>query len=235
MPIGFPRSKIIEIAHRRTEKKATALDANAEYALAVQEVAVCRRWWWRRKIKTFTVTSGTPTYQFAGDGSLAIEDFHQAPRDGLVLLESNTTVLYPEPIFDFKQQQLVKAFQSLKAPGTPTAFFIIDAPGELTLDPVPNRDYNAALAYWSIPPYVSGGETGEEDVPPIPAYLHMALIKKLELHFLAYSLGEGSPKYVAANQEYLKMLDDAYLYNNFSEGEVKNFASDDPRDAIRSS
>lgn len=233
MPVGLTRSQVIETAHLRTEKRAKALNYNVEFAMALQEVALDRRWWWRRKIGVFTVVSGQAVYEFTGEGSLNFDDFQQAERDGLVLLDSATTVRYPQPIFDLKTQQLVKTFQSLKPAAPPTGYFIIGAPGQLTIDPIPERDYSASLAYWSIPIFVDGTE-GEE-IPSIPAYFHPLLTKKLELHFLAFSLGEGSAKYTAAVGEYNALMEAAELYGNFAEGEVKSFAVDNCNDSIRSS
>jgi hypothetical protein len=230
------RSQIIDTALRRTEKKAKALDANVEFATALQEIALEARFWWRRKIKSFTIQAGISTYPFVGDGSLGIGDFQQAPRDGLMILGPNGVIVQPEPIFDFKQQQMIKSFQSTQQASRPTSYFVIGAPGEMTLDPIPDRDYMASLSYWSVPIYTPGGAAGEDEaIPSLPAYFHPILIKKLEMHFNAYSLGEGSAKYQAAAAEYQMLMNNANLYDNFSEGEVRSFAADNQEDSVRSS
>ena len=231
---GFLRSQIIDMAHRRTENRAKGvLDDNAEFAMALQEVDIDDRWWWRRRIKTFTIAAGQATYPLQGDGSLDIEDLQQIPRDGFKIQPSPKDIATLDPVFDLDQQQMIISFPTTPA-GTPNAYFV--AGNTLYLDPIPDGVYPASLAYWSVPVYQPGGAAGEEEaIPNIPIYLHPLLLKKLELHFLAYSLGEDATKYKVAVLEYNDLKTTANLYNNFAEGQVRSFANGDQQDSIRSS
>lgn len=233
MSIGFKRSQIIDTAHRRTNGRAKVLDVDAEYATAVQEVALERRWWWRRKIEAFSITAGTTTYQLTGESSLEMDAFQQAQRGGFKVYGPGLQFSCLDPVFDMDEQDTIVALQAQAPPGRPNKYFIIGAPGEMRVDPVPDATYPASLAHWSIPIYVPGAE--DEVVTSIPAYLHTLLIKRLEMHFLAFSATEEGNRYKIAAFEYAELLANAALYRNFAEGEVKSFVDADSSDSVRSS
>lgn len=230
--LGFKRSQIIDAAHKRTDGRAKSLDVEAEYALALQEVALENRWWWRRKIVPFTITAGAPTYQLSGTSGIGMSDFQQAALNGFKIYGPGTGFSCPDPVFDIDVQDTIIGLQSLAPPGRPTRYFIVGAPGEMRVDPVPDANYSASLAHWSIPLYVAGGE--DEVVTNVPAYLHALLIKRLEMHFCKSLLTEEPNKYKAVVAEYAELLGNASLYRNFSEGQVRSFANGDSNDSIRS-
>src|ERR1035438_3207852 len=47
---SFSRAQLISLAAMRTESRASTLDQNSEFYIALQEICLERRWWWRRKV-----------------------------------------------------------------------------------------------------------------------------------------------------------------------------------------
>lgn len=242
---GFSRTQIIEMANRRTERRGAPLDMGGEYLSALQEVCMERRWWWRRRIATFSLVAGQSKYNLLDSATLNMGDFQQVAKNGFKLFTPSATLgsgspvapwncpfTCPEPIFDADRQESVLALQSQFPAGLPCGYFMLGAEGMLVTDRIPDQNYPASLAYWAVPAYTDDDE--DETVPLLPPSLHGLLIKRLELHIERYSLGEGSEKYEAVAEEYGELREKALLYTNFAEGEFREVRTRDHHDSIQS-
>lgn len=234
---GMTPAQVIGAAAKRSEGRAATLDQNAEFISALQEVFLDRLWWWRKVIKSFDIRAGIQRYTLFANGEeepdIDAEDLHQVAKDGIKIYTGPSTWISPEPQFDTDQQQAIVALGETRPTGRPTSYFIMGSPGTLYLDPVPDQDYTASIAYWSIPNLTP--DAIGENIELLPAHLDSLVIKRLEMHFHAFCLGEGSAKYQASVGEYVKLVEMAAQYSNFAQGEVRSFASAICGDAVQSS
>jgi len=249
---GFSKQQMIQVANLRTEKRAQTLDQDSEFYTALQEVCLERRWWWRRRIGTFTMVAGTSRYvlsQIQDQAGQALSDVQQIAKNGFKIYYpgqvqqgtvsipspwNNVPYSCPEPVFDPNVQDEVLALQTQYPAATPARFFII--PGveaTMIVDPIPDAPYPCSLAYWAVPNYTSDSQ--DETVPLLPNWMQPALIKKLEMHFQAFKLNQGdTTKYEAAGEEYEKLIEKASLYTQFADGFVEEFKNNDWNDSVRS-
>jgi hypothetical protein len=64
--------------------------------------------------------------------------------------------------------------------------------------------------------------------------MHPLLIKKLEMQFERFAIGEGADKYQATASEYEKLKQNLMLYRQFADGFVEEFRVKSHQDSIRS-
>lgn len=241
---GFSRTQIIEMANRRTERRGSPLDLPGEYLTALQEVCMEKRWWWRRRIATFSLVAGQAKYNLLDTATLNMADFQQVARNGFKIYTTSVTpgsgnpvaswncpYSCPTPIFNADQQETVLALQSQFPAGLPCGYFIL-GDGTLITDRLSDQNYSASIAYWAVPAYTDDDE--DESVPLLPPAMHGLLIKRLELHIERYSLGEGSEKYETVANEYEELKEKSLLYMNFAEGEFREVRTHDHHDSIQS-
>lgn len=232
---GFSRSQIISTVSRRTEQRGSALDLGGEFIIALQDICLESRWWWRRRVNTFSLVAGQAKYDLTDAAGANAPDLQQIAKNGFKIFATGTPQSYvcPEPVFDVDEQDTILATQSQYPPNTPSRFFL--QPGAIStliVDPIPNAANPCAFAYWAIPNYTD--DSGDETVPLIPYYLHPLLIKKLEMQVERYALGEGAEKYQAVSAEYENMKSKAQLYRQFADGYVEDLRTHSRQDAVQS-
>lgn len=234
---GMTPAQVIQAAAKRSEGRAATLDQNAEFISALQEVFLDRLWWWRKVIKAFNIRAGVQRYTLFANGNdgadIDADDLHQVAKDGIKIYTGARTWVSPSPEFDTDQQQAIVALGEGQPTGRPCRYFIMGSPGTMYLDPVPDQDYTASMAYWAIP-NLRADELPQE-IDMLPAHLDSLVTKRLEMHFHAFCLGEGSAKYQASVGEYQKLLEMAAQYSNFAQGEIRSMASAICGDAVQSS
>lgn len=241
---GFTRTQIIEMANRRTERRGASLDLNGEYLTALQEVCLERRWWWRRRIATFSLIANQSKYNLTDTTTLNMVDFQQVAKNGFKIYPPtanpgptpvpawNTRYKCPEPVFDVDEQESILALQDQYPPCQPHRYFLEGATGQLVVDPIPDQPYPASIGYWAIPAYTVSNE--DETIRLVPPSLHGLLIKRLEVHIERYAISEESEKYEAVTKEYGELLEKALLYMQFAEGEFREVRNRDHYDSIQS-
>ncbi len=248
---GFSWNQIVEMAGRRTEKRGISLDLNGELYIALQELCLAKRWWWRRRIITFTIQQGQSTYDLTStaSGAATAPDLQQIAKNGFKIFVPSTPptgypaglfcnggVPYccPEPVFDADEQDAIIAMQSTWPPNVPCRFFLV--PGQSTtlqVDPTPNLTCPASLAYWAVPNYTDDDQ--DLSIPLLPAWMQPLLIKKLEMQIERFSQSdEGPQKYEMVKGEYEELLDRAALYRQFADGYVEDLRVRTHQDSVRS-
>jgi hypothetical protein len=233
---GFSRTQCIEIAQKRTERRGESLDLNGEFILALQEVCMETRWWWRRKTAVFALTAGTTKYDLTDPAGFNAADFHQAARKAVRIYTTATggqvqsrTV---EPEFDPLEQDKILAIQSTLAAAPPCKYFV-QWP-YIIFDVPPDQNYQASIGYWAVPNFTDDSE--DETIPLVPSYAHGLAIKRLEMHIEHFSIAEAGPtKYQATAAEYQEMVNKQQIYNRFADGQVNEIRNGIFGDAVQSS
>jgi hypothetical protein len=244
---GFSRQQIIEIANRRTERRGTSLDLNAELLLALQEFTLERRWWWRRRTVQFTLQAGVSQYDLTEPDTINAFDFQQVARGGVKVFPPTTVPPTPVPpgtlgscrfhaldaVFEVDVQDQILVTQNQFPPAMPAQFFMVPGASYLMMfNPIPDAAYPVIVAFWAVPNWTY--DSIPETIPLIPGYAQMAVVKRLEMAINKYTLGEGSEKYESSAQEYQAMLDKLSLYGNFADGQVRDIRSHHHEDAVQS-
>lgn len=238
---GFSRTQCIEIAQKRTERRGASLDLEGEFILALQELCLETRWWWRRKTATRTLISGTARYDLTDPAGFNAADFHQAARKAVRIYnpsggspngQTNWQSRTVEPEFDPLEQDKILALQSTFAAAPPCKYFV-QWP-YLYFDVPPDQNYLASVGYWAIPNFTDDSE--DETIPLVPNYAHGLAIKRLEMHIEHFSIGENGPtKYEAVVKEYQDMVAQQQIYNRFADGQFNEIRNAVSGDAIQSS
>jgi len=251
---GFSWSQIIEVANRRTEQRGTSLDLNGELYIALQELCLEKRWWWRRRVSLFTIVANQSMYDttaFLDTTSptaatpINAPDLQQICKNGFKIFSTGTPpqigqivcpprYVCPEPVFDADEQDTILAMQTTWPPNVPCRFFIIPGQAQtLVVDPIPNLTCPAALAYWAIPNYTDDSE--DLAIPLLPAWMQPLLIKKLESQIERFTQSEEGPqKYQMVMEEYGRLLDKAALYRQFADGYVEDLRVRSHQDSVQS-
>ena len=175
---------------------------NSEFYIALQELCLEKRWWWRRRINAFTIQAGVAQYDLTDSAGINAADLQQVAKNGFKLFYPGSTpngnlaapwnnmpYTCPKPIFDVDIQDAIVATQTLYPPSTPCRFFL--TPGTITqlwVDPIPDANYPAAFGYWAIPNYTA--DSGDETIPFMPPYMHPLLLKKLEMQIERFTVSE---------------------------------------------
>lgn len=239
---GFSRSQCIEIAQKRTERRGATLDLEGEFILALQEVCMETRWWWRRKTAISALVANTTKYDLTDPSGFNAADFHQAARKA-VRIYNPTSIGQPlgtrnwqsrtvEPEFDPLEQDRILTLQSGWPPAAPCKYFV-QWPF-LYLDVPPDQNYQASIGYWAVPNFTDDSE--DETIPLLPNHAHGLAIKRLEMHIEHFSIGDGgATKYEAAVKEYEDMVSQQQIYNRFADGQVNEIRNMVSGDAIQSS
>lgn len=248
---GFSWQQVIDLANKRTEQRGTSLDLDGELYIALQELCLERRWWWRRKVALFNIVSGQATYDLTSNasGAVAAPDLQQIAKNGFKIFvpggtgaspglyySDNGGIPYvcPEPVFDADQQDTILAMQSSYPPNVPCRFFLV--PGQVTtlqVDPIPNLTCPAALAHWAVPNYTD--DDTDLSIPLLPVWMQPILIKKLEAQIERFSQSEEGPqKYEMVMGEYQALVEKAALYRQFADGLVEDLRVHSHTDSVRS-
>lgn len=248
---GFSWAQIVQMANRRTEQRGTSLDLNGELFVALQELCLERRWWWRRRIVNFTINAGQPTYNLLNEanGALYAPDLQQVAKNGFKIFVPTTPPLgyppglfcdggapytCPRPVFDADEQDVIITMQGNYPPNVPWRFFL--QPGNSTVlwvDPIPSITAPAALAYWAVPNY----QDDDDDlaIPLLPIWMQPILIKKLESQIERFSQAEEGPeKYEMVMKEYQALIEKAALYRQFADGLVEDLRVRTHTDSVQS-
>lgn len=243
---GFSWEQVKQTANRRCEKRGDSLDLDAELFVALMELCTETRWWWRRRVATFTLVANQPKYDLTSTTGANAADLQQVAKNGLKLFYpgsppqqpppnpwQNNPWVGPEPVFDPDEQDAIIVMQANCPPTTPCRYFITPGtPTQLWFDPIPDQAYPAALAYWAIPNYTA--DNAPQVIPLMPPWMHPLLIKKLETQILAFLGEELAEKFEAAKKEYAEGVVRAKLYRQFADGFVQEFRSHSPQDAVQS-
>ena len=245
---GFSWSQIIDMANRRTEQRGASLNLDSELYIALQELCLERRWWWRRRVNLFTITAGISQYNLntTGNGQLNAPDLQQVAKNGFKIFASGAQpqqnlpgcwphcYTCPEPVFDVDEQDTILAMQSQYPANVPCRFFIL--PGNtniLVVDPVPNLTCPAALGYWAVPNYQDDDD--DLTIPLLPTWMQPVLLKKLESQIERFSQSdEGPQKYEMVMEEYGRLLEKAALYRDFADGKVEDLRVRTHHDSVQS-
>jgi hypothetical protein len=248
---GFSWDEIVQLAGLRTEQRGQSLDLSGELYIALQELCLERRWWWRRRVTVFNIVAGQALYDLTSSAAGAINapDLQQIAKNGFKIFVPSTPqggfvpglfcdggipYVCPEPVFDADKQDVIIAMQSTYPPNVPCRFFLV--PGQsatLQVDPIPNLTCPAALAYWAVPNYTD--DSADLAVPLLPVWMQPLLIKKLEVQIERFSQSdEGPQKYTMVAGEYAKLLEKAALYRDFADGKVEDLRIRTHQDSVQS-
>ena len=244
---GFSWDQVKQVANRRTEGRGSSLDLDAEAFVALQELCLETRWWWRRRVATLNLIAGQPQYDLTNTAGFNAADFQQFAKNGVKLFSpgsppqqpppnpwQNNPWYSPEPVFDVDEQDRIIVMQTTYPPTTPCRYFM--KPGGnssvIWFDPIPDAPYPAALGYWAVPNY--SADSAPQVIPLLPQWMQPTLIKKLEMQILAFMGEEFAEKYQASVAEYGRDLERAKLYRQFADGFVQEFRSHSSQDAIQS-
>lgn len=228
---GWSRSHLIDVADRRTDRRATKkLDLDSEFFAALQEFCLEFRWPWRKKTTAFALVPGERTYDMTDPANMNAIDFHIFQQRGLRLIMPNGDKREVTPVFDTSAiQDIVTDASSIAQ--SPTRFFIQPA-FTINFNFTPDQAYPGVMSYWAVP---NGAPDAQDDVIPlVPGYLHHVLCKKLELQILRFTIGEGSAKYLAVQKEYDLLTDRYQLFDEFSTGKVNEFRDQSETDFVQS-
>ena len=235
------RSQVIDIANRRTEKRAGSLDLNAEFTLALQELCLYQQWWWREKSVAFTLKAGQVVYDMSDPlNGIDAPDWHQVTKRGFKIYATPSgdkkypQFISPEPVFDQEQQAMILALRSTWGTGQPGRYFIQGGgPAQFNVDIIPDKDYLSSLSYLAMPMFSFDAE--DETIPLVPAALHSLLLKRLEIRLWGFALGEGSGPWEVATKEFENLVSKASIYQSFADGQRISLASREYGDAVQSS
>jgi hypothetical protein len=248
---GFSWDEIVQLVNLRTENRGESLDLNGELYLALQELCLEKRWWWRRKVVTFNIVAGEALYDLTSTlaGAAYAPDLQQIAKNGFKIFVPSTPqggfvpglicdggipYVCPEPVFDADLQDVIIAMQSTYPPNVPSRFFLV--PGQqstLQVDPIPSLNCPAALAYWAVPNYTD--DSSDLVVPLLPVWMQPLLIKKLEMQIERFSQSEEGPqKYTMVAQEYSRLLEKVALYRQFADGYVEDLRIRGHQDSVQS-
>ncbi len=245
---GFSWDQVIQLANRRTEQRGESLDLDGELYIALQELCLEKRWWWRRRVNLFTIQAGVPQYDLTATttGAINAPDMQQVAKNGFKIFTSGAQpsqnlpgcwphcYTCPEPVFDVDKQDEILALQSQFPQNVPCRFFIL--PGTtnmLVVDPIPNLTCPAAFGYWAVPNYQDDDD--DLSIPLLPAWMQPVLIKKLEAQIERFSQSdEGPQKYEMVMEEYGRLLEKAALYRQFADGYVEDLRVRTHQDSVQS-
>lgn len=243
---GFSWEQVKQAANRRTEKRGDSLDLDAELYVALIELCLETRWWWRRRVATFSLVANQPQYDLTSTAGANAADFQQVAKNGFKIFYpgtppqapppnpwQNNPWIGPEPVFDPDEQDAIIVTQTRIPPTTPCRYFIKPgSPTQLWVDPIPDAAYPAAFAYWAVPNY--SADDAPQTIPLMPTWMQPLLIKKLERQILSFEGEAFAEKYEAATKEYGEGLERAKLYRQFADGFVNEFRSMSSQDAVQS-
>src|ERR1017187_934674 len=82
---SFSRAQLLSLAALRTESRASTLDQNSEFYIALQEICLERRWWWRRKVNIFNLVVGQGQYDLTDTSGFNAGDLQQVAKNGFKL------------------------------------------------------------------------------------------------------------------------------------------------------
>jgi len=156
-------------------------------------------------------------------------DFQQFAKHGVKFYPNGNPSQPAEltPLFERGLQTIaIYANGNNPQPQQPRQYFMM--PGQflvLAVTPVPDRDYPLTLDYWAMPNVRP--DSMPEAIPLVPAYLHTALLKRLEAQIFRYTLGEGAAKYQAAMGEYESIIDRFQGMDGMVSGEHSDYSEDD--------
>jgi hypothetical protein len=230
---GWTCSQLIELADRRTERRGSKLlDLQSEFLMALQEFCMEKRWPWRRRTTQLTTTAGSWEYDLTDPTNANVPDLHQFMQHGVKTYPNPgapTSSLEITPLFE-RGLQDAAIFSARNYPlqfsGPPSQYFMM--PGAflvMALTPVPDQVYPISIGYWSVPNI--NEDSLPEAIPLLPAFLHHALLKKLEAQIFRFTLGEGTPKYQAAMSEYTALVNKYELSMGMTPGEQIDWSHDD--------
>lgn len=160
-----------------------------------RRVSAMHQWPWLEVTKTFSTTPGTDTYTFSG---LTVTDFVHA--QSLRIYDSVTgealgsqLYLRPQDFYDIQRE-------AVTASGTPEAWTVDNANGQIVLWPIPDVAYSVEFHYVKRPPELSA----DGDTPLMDSEYHDVLVWGA-VKDLAYRERDTSG-YSIANSEYLMAL-----------------------------
>lgn len=229
---GFSRTQCIEIAQKRTERRGESLDLEGEFILALQEVCMETRWWWRRKTAISALVAGTTKYDLTDESGFDAADFHQAARKAVRIYTASGQSHTVEPEFNPLEQDRILALQS-GWPAAPPCKYFVQWP-YLYFDVPPDQNYQASIGYWAVPNFTD--DSADETIPLIPNHAQGLVIKRLEMHVEHFSIAEAGPtKYQATAAEYQEMVNKQQIYNRFADGQDNEIRNGVCGDAVQSS
>jgi hypothetical protein len=115
--------------------------------------------------------------------------------------------------------------------GEPGSVFIEPGTSQtLRISPIPAGAYKIRAAYWAVPNM--DPEDSSETIPLVPAWQHRTVAKLMERNIFGFLFGEESGKYLRADSEYQKQLQQAMGKRDGMLGKVTEWKSRDR--AVRS-
>lgn len=226
-------SQIIEIANKRTERRAEKnLDLKAELLGVIQRFCDEHRFYWRRKSAIInTLADGTFQYELTDPTGANLKDFQQVSQFKPHVFDSSGNVKGTlEAEFDIEQQEILSENQST---GQPTVYWITGI-STFNCYPRPNAVFRIRIPYWAVPT-INPEELDDDVVPLVPVHLHHILQKGLEAEIFRYTLGEGATKYQATKAEYDALVKKAAMKEDFAPGAFNEWRNQDCGDAVQSS
>lgn len=208
------RSEIIELSNQLTERKGErVLNLQSLYRFVVQDIAKRQRFWWRRILVNFSLTTGQTTYDLTNAAlfpsliEIAIEEI---TKFSLIQTANPLTVAELLPIFDPESTIEMTVNTQLATPGRYTM-----QPGKntvLQIDP-PDLAYNAYIVAWAMPNPAS--DSTNDAVPLIPSWGHNTIVSGMNAKIFKFAYGSKNEKTLDAQMEYEQGLQDLMAKRQF--------------------
>lgn len=227
------RSEIIELANQLSERKGEkVLNLQSLFRFVVQDIAKRNRFWWRRGLITFTLSSGTVLYDLTQITTIPANALNEIAVEEITkfsVLTASSPQQFNEltPIFD--PQALVEMVANTTA--TQPTRYTAEALDYKTLrvDP-PDNNYTAYLVFWAMPNPAT--ESPTDSVPLIPPWGHNAIVSGLCAKIFKFAYGSKNEKTIDAVAEYEQAILDLAMRPKFDPNYRLQLASGE--DAVRS-
>jgi hypothetical protein len=213
------KTQIVELADTRTERRGKTLNKKLELLNALQEFCMESRFYWRKKTVTFSTIAGTATYDLSASGGINESDAEEIID--LQYIKTSTNVVTLTKIFDSVAQQEIAQDVTTGEPGS----FFIEAGTAQTvrISPIPAGVYTMNLIFWAVPNF--DPDDSSEVVPLVPAWLHRTVAKLLERNILGFLFGESDGRFMRADAEYQKQLQQAMAKRDGVVGKITEWKS----------
>lgn len=197
--MGWTVTELVGAVSKRTEHRAdTKIDLLMEFFLGLDEFAIEKHYWWRKKRFNFTTQVGVGSYDISTEALGNVQDLGQL--DELILLNADgiTKALDLTPIIDPIAQ--LQAIQN-NVPSPPSGYFLdINASlSTLRLQAPASVAQIIMGTHWAVPQI---SDTSVDIIPLVPGYLHWGLVYMLERRVYEFLYGQDDPRFEVSNARY---------------------------------
>lgn len=224
------RDAIINLADSWSERKGKQFDLQTLYEVTVQHICKQSRFWWRKKIVTFSLTVNTKTYDLTSITTspvLTETGVEEVIKWVVTTVASPLTTVELTPIFD---DEGIIAMVANTVADAPSRYVMgYDALQTLRIDP-PDQAYSTSLSFWAMPNFTA--ETTSTTVPLIPDWHHRAIAEGMASQILENTYGLQDIKASTMRARYQASIIDMQNRPRFTTNYVQSLASSE--DAVQS-